>query len=420
VVSRSSWELDDRPAMGCLVCGAAPTGYIDRVQLSDVHRSFASSAICAVCSSAGRDGDAARLQRRAQLGRPDEPDDVVLDVVRLVLVASGHTVAPRAEPPPEHKNPTPEPLSAGDAALWSRLERLVHDGPEDDVVVRGDIEYLAGAERSVTRVLLDGDRARLGDDRGEPWLITDGTTMWRRGESGMVAGGFRPGAWAGQGSELAHHRSREDVHVFGFGEPIGPIEAVEYLGRPAWRFAFAAPKHKPYDMQVVIDAGTGLILEQRFGPVSVARWTTFTAGGPVDPAMFRWDGPVTTAAELRAARQRESEADLARRRVWFAEQVSDQPLFGDQPVEVTLHGWKDDGSFEASFGGGGVDGTLARRPRSSDWWNLGWAEVTHRWSDERWDWALSVWDQDGEVDRRFDHAAFVALIRALHSTPPAL
>jgi hypothetical protein len=60
------------------------------------------------------------------------------------------------------------------------------------------------------------------------------------------------------------------------------------------------------------------------------------------------------------------------------------------PLEVMLHACEDDGSFEASLG---HLGSLARRPRGTSHWELHWHEVTHRWSDARWDWALSI--QDG-------------------------
>jgi hypothetical protein len=61
----------------------------------------------------------------------------------------------------------------------------------------------------------------------------------------MIASRYPGPAWVGEGSELARHRRREDVKVFGFGRPIGPIEHTEYLGRPAWPFAFGAPARSP-------------------------------------------------------------------------------------------------------------------------------------------------------------------------------
>jgi hypothetical protein len=44
-------------------------------------------------------------------------------------------------------------------------------------------------------------------------------------------------------------------------------------------------------MRLIVDAATGLVREQRFGEVSIARWTMFVTGEPADPTLFRWGGP---------------------------------------------------------------------------------------------------------------------------------
>jgi hypothetical protein len=414
-VGGTAWEVDHRPSQPCVVCRSAPNRRVMLPQLPDVHVAFASSAICDVCWTTAEHGDLGSLTERAGRGWPDDPD-VVPDLIRLVLTAAGQPAPRKPVPPREWRDPAPQPLSAADAAVWAELEPLVFDGPDHEVVVRGTIEHVYDGKRSVTLVHLAGSRARLCEEDGQPWLLTDGVTMWRRSDAGMIASDYHGPAWAGNGSELAHHRSREEVEVFGFGRPIGPIQRTEYLDRPAWRFAFAAPAHKPYDMRVVIDAVTGLTLEQRFGEISLARWTEFVTGEPIDPAMFVWDGPVQTAESLRAESEREHEADMARRQTWFANNVTDEPLFhAGEPIEVLLHTWNDDGSFEASFDGG-LDGAIARRPKSTEWWDLGWSEVTHRWSDNRWDWALSIWDENDPVG--LDDAGLAALRRALRSTEP--
>jgi hypothetical protein len=385
-------------------------------QLPDVHRAFASSALCSLCGAAAEAGEADTLTQRAEIGWADDEPEVVLDVVSLVLAAAGHRPAPKPVPPAELRRPSPQPLTGEDAAIWAGLEPLVHDGPPHEVVVQGRIENVYQGVRSVTLVECAGPRARLTGEDGQPWLITDGLTMWRRSDTGMIASRYTGPAWAGEGSELAHHRSREEVEVFGFGQPIGPIEHTEYLGRSAWRFAFAAPPHKPFDMRVVIDAATGLILEQRFGDASTARWTSFVTGEQIDSALFRWDGPSTSEQDMRAAQQREHDAEMDRRAAWFAQNVTDQPLsIRGEPIDVLLHEWEPDGSFQASLNGG-LDGALARRPRSTTWWQLGWSSVTHRWSDQQWDWALSIWHHDEPTG--FNASDLAALARALGSTPP--
>jgi hypothetical protein len=410
-VSRSAWEVDDRSTMPCVVCGGEPDRTVELPSLPDVHLGFASSTLCNVCGTAAVAGDADVLARRAEAGRPDDPE-AVPDMLRLVLTAAGHRPPPKPVPPPEFRQPSPEPLSDADAAVWAELEPLVYDGPDDEVLVRGRIEELRNGNRSVTLVHVAGARARLSDEGGQPWLISNGVTIWRWSEGGWIGAPYDGPAWSGRGGELAHHRSRRDVDLFGFGQPTGPIERTEYLGRPAWRFAFAAPAHKPYDMHVVIDAATGLTLEQRFGDsVVIARWTVFVTGERMDPALFQWDRPSTSIEEVRAAQRRQHEADMARRAAWFANHVTDEPLsIAGESIGVLLHRWLVDGSFDASLDGG-LDGALARRPRSTAWWRLGWSEVTHRWSDDKWDWALAIWNEDQAS--RLDASAIAGLVRAL-------
>lgn len=408
-MATSAWEADTRPVQSCVVCDGEPQQAIALPRLPDVHRAFASSAICAACSSAAERGDVEELFQQAASGWIDD-EDAALDVVRLVVAAAGH------EPPPAQRPPrAPPPLSTADARIWRDLDPLVFGELAPDTTVRGVIEQVTDDEHARMDVWLAGRRARLSDGPDEPWLITDGVTTWRRSDGGMAAADYVDRRWAGRGSELAHHRSRDDVESFGFGQPVGPFRRVEYLGRAAWQFAFAAPPHKPFDMAVVVDAETGLLLERRFGDHSLARWTSFVTGEPVDPGAFHWDGPVVPAAQLRAAADREHEADMARRQEWFRANVTDQPIGpAGQPVRVLLHEWSGDGSFQASLDGA-LDGGLARRPRSATWWNLGWSNVTHRWSDSRWDWALSVWDPfDAGA---FDQAALAELRRTLGSAP---
>jgi hypothetical protein len=52
-------------------------------------------------------------------------------------------------------------------------------------------------------------------------------------------------------------------------------------------------------MRLIVDAATGLVREQRFGEVSIARWTRFVTDEPADPTLFRWGGPSTTRSDIR-------------------------------------------------------------------------------------------------------------------------
>lgn len=285
-------------------------------------------------------------------------------------------------------------MSSRDAEIWRALEPLVYDGPTTEVVVRGRISYHSDDADDVVVAHRAGNRARIEHADGTPLMLTDGITTWYFTDEGVISSPHRDddAITCGAGA-LAFRRTRTEVELFSFGTPVGPIDATTYLGRRAWRFAFAAPPHKPSDMQVIVDAETGFVLDRRFAGGSHTRWLEFAIGAQVDPALFRWDGPALDRAELRARRDREHEQDMAQRARWFGEHVAARLTFAGREVEVTLHEWDDDGSFQASLDNG-FDGSLARRPRSRDRWELGWSQVHHRWSDQRWDWALSSFGDD--------------------------
>ncbi|MBO1765600.1 hypothetical protein [Allobranchiibius sp. GilTou38] len=370
-------------------------------RLPEVHVAFASSSLCEVCAELAFAADADALTERAVRGWAEEQSDGGADAVRLVMAWAGHPLP--VDPTAEDKAPV-LPLSAQDQQVWQRLEPLMVDGPARPVSVQGRIvREERGESPTYTDVVRDGSRTRLSGTRGDPWLVSDGVTTWERwDDTGMVASPYTGEQWYGDGSELACRRSHEDVELFDFGTPVGPIEQVQCLGRDVWSFRFASPPHKPYDMQVVVDAETGLVLDQRFGDFSVSRWTDFRVGEPVADELFVWDGPVVTRADPGVEGKAEHERLAAEGQRWFETNVTPALLeVRGKPVSVFLHGSADDGEFQASLSGG-VDGLLARRPRSDEWWNLGWSQVTARWSDGTWDWALLVWDHldDGRTSER--------------------
>ncbi|MBO1756518.1 hypothetical protein [Allobranchiibius sp. CTAmp26] len=270
------------------------------------------------------------------------------------------------------------------------------DGPGPSVSVHGRTTSVRPDEETiVTDVVLDGPRMRLTTAAGQVRLVSDGVTTWARWGKEMVASAYDPDGWLGEGADLAGRRVRQEPGEYEFGTPVGPIESVQYLGRPAWRFRFAAPIHKPYDMRVVVDAETGLFLEQRFGEHIVRTWTRFEVGRPVTDELFTWDGPAAAEDELIAQCDAAEAQDMADREAWFRANVTTSQLkLGGSATHVQLHDWDEDGSFQASW----ASGSIARRPRSEEWWDLRWQEVTERWSDQRWDWALSDWRDPAGIE----------------------
>jgi hypothetical protein len=132
------------------------------------------------------------------------------------------------------------------------------------------------------------------------------------------------------------------------------------------------------------------VLQQRndgFG--TVTEWVELVVGEPLDPGLFTWTGPVRSAADEQAEWRAAHDRDMAERRRWFSDSVAPLPIAIELLADVDLHVYDDaTGGFEASFGHG--FGSLARRPRSDEPWELHWERVQHRWSTPQWDWAVSM------------------------------
>ncbi len=186
-----------------------------------------------------------------------------------------------------------------------------------------------------------------------------------------------------------------------FTRPTGPARRVAFLGRPAWEIELAPPSHKPYPIQLIVDAGTGLVLrEGNAGFGTFAEWVSLEVGVDLPDELFVWNGPAQDSADREAAREAEHERDMANRRAWLA--VRDVALPLDLRPELMLNDWHDDtGAFHATFM---LDahGSLVRRPHSGQPWpeveSQRWPR-NYRWSDARWDWYLGsdVALDDGQV-----------------------
>ena len=170
-----------------------------------------------------------------------------------------------------------------------------------------------------------------------------------------------------------------------FTRPTGPAEAVEFLGRRAWAVELAPPSHKPYPMQMIVDAATGLVLRQaNAGFGTYTEFVSLQLGVELPDELFVWDGPAHPPED----REAEHERDMANRRAWLAGRgISALPLAFIP--DLMPNEWDDDtGAFHVSFSTN-VYGSRARRPRSAEPWpeleSQSW-EHHYRWSDERWDW----------------------------------
>ena len=284
------------------------------------------------------------------------------------------------------------------------------EGDPDPVFAGSGTGAGRGDGASLLRVWRDGRRVRVEEPDGSPNLIVGESASWifdRAHQEPLQS--FRAKVEYGfRGTGLLWRRDAEAFLGRDFTQPTGPIGSATFLGRPAWTVELAPPRSKPYPMQLVVDAETGLLLQRRndgFGTVD--EWVEFVVGEELDPTLFAWHGPSRSEADEQAARRAEHEADMSARRVWVAENVSPQPLRLSLDVEIFPHEYDDSGAFEASLNEGSL-GSLARRPTSGDEWDLHWREVQHRWSDEHWDWALTLFEG------RLDEAALAAVKRQLN------
>ena len=253
------------------------------------------------------------------------------------------------------------------------------------VAVRGELRREEDVDGTVLRIAgVDADWFRAPDR-----ATTSSGVLWmRRREAhqdhqrgpigGRDVGGPRPSWERWMGTD--------------FTRPTGPVVEAEFLGRPAWVVELAPPSHKPYPLQLLVDAATGLVMRtanEGFG--SVEEWLEFDVDPVLPDAIFVWDGPAkpTPSREEREAAWRAEEAE---RTAWLARRgLATIPLCLE--AGVRLHQWDDEsGSLYASVEPHG-SAVLIRRPRSDEPWPE--PETTNyphswRWRDENWDWFFAT------------------------------
>jgi hypothetical protein len=243
------------------------------------------------------------------------------------------------------------------------------------------------------RVWRDRSRLRIEEPDGSVNLIVGDTKSWQFSDDAeLPLEAPKTGVlYAGNATPLVTRRAAAEFLENDFTRPAGPVSATTFLGRTAWSVELAPPPHKPHPIQLVVDAETGLVLQQRndgFGTVD--EWIEFVVGEPIDDELFAWTGAVRTLADRERDHEDRHEADLAARRAWFTSNVADLPLRVELEVDVLVHTHDDTGGFEASIDGGNV-GSLARRRHSDEPWEVSSSGTVHRWSAGGWDWALSTW-----------------------------
>lgn len=268
----------------------------------------------------------------------------------------------------------------------SRDARPADDDEPADVEIPGHGRYRIYEGRA--RVFMRGDLVRRERMDGHPFAIqgVDSTWLWDGGADVPTAFPRQSAVWGWSDSPLTQRRGMEAWDGDDFTHPTGPPTATRFLGRDAWQVELRPPPHKPFPLTLIVDAATGLVLQQRNdGFHSVVEWEELEFDVALPDQLFTWDGDSRPPPDHRA----EHEADMARRREWL-ERHGIGGLRLELPVELLLHEQGDDGGFHASLRAG-VEGSLARRPHRDEAWDLfmNWPHM-HRWTADGWDWWLGT------------------------------
>jgi hypothetical protein len=72
-----------------------------------------------------------------------------------------------------------------------------------------------------------------------------------------------------------------------FTRPAGPVEAITFIGRPAWRVLLTPPPRKPQPVWQTLDAASGITLAfQSPDGVALMEFTHLSTGMELPPETF--------------------------------------------------------------------------------------------------------------------------------------
>lgn len=222
---------------------------------------------------------------------------------------------------------------------------------------------------------------------GQPIAIFGQDTKWIWLDGDELPTAFRSAAWGWDDQLLVQRRPLNRWEGDDFTHPTGPARLTTMLGRAAWTVELAPPSHKPFPLTLVVDAATGIVLQERndgFG--SVTEWIELSFNPELPDDLFVWAGNSLDPRDHHAEHERE----MARRRAWLREQGIGTLSLTLDP-EFMPHRWDEaTGEFEASLHFS-LSGSVVRRRRSTAPWDTrnNWPHE-YRWSDAEWDWYVGV------------------------------
>jgi hypothetical protein len=237
------------------------------------------------------------------------------------------------------------------------------------------------------RVAKRGSLMRREHDDGRPMAIYGHETKWIWLEGAALPTAFQGAAWGWDDQRVVQRRALASWEGDDFTHPTGPARATTFLGRAAWSVELAPPAHKPFPLTLVVDAETGIVLQERndgFG--SVTEWDEISFGSELPDELFVWTGDALEPSDGRAERERV----MASRRDWLAARGIDA-LSWTVDAALSLHDWDDEtGEFEAGLHFHLTVAVVRRRRNDTDWDTRNNWPHEYRWSDDEWDWYLGA------------------------------
>lgn len=193
-------------------------------------------------------------------------------------------------------SPVIDPSSAWSPSFAALVTLMIH-GPGSEDRIRGEVRAAIIEERLVQfryRVARRGELVRCETLDGGIYVIAGRDTVWLGDpNTGRLRVHPRPQGYtpAPDDFEFGCARPTDDQWTGDdFTIPTGPEAAVTFLGRAAWSVELAPPPHKPFPMQLVIDADTGLILREGNDALgSFHEWAELDPDADLPDGLFTFD-----------------------------------------------------------------------------------------------------------------------------------
>jgi hypothetical protein len=242
-------------------------------------------------------------------------------------------------------------------------------------------------DENLHRVAKRGNLLRREHLDGRPMAIFGHDTKWIWLDGAEFPTAFTSAIWGWDDQRVVQRRPVSRWEGDDFTHPTGAVRATRMLGRPAWEVELAPPSHKPFPLTLVVDAETGIVLQERndgFG--SVTEWVEISFGLELSDDLFVWAGDSLEPRDGRADHERA----MASRRDWLAEQgIGD--VSWTTTSSLAVHEWDDaTGEFQAHLDVHVSAAVLRRRRSDTDWDTRNNWPHEYRWSDDEWDWYVGA------------------------------